>query len=98
MPLIEEILETLASAQFISKIDLNKGFYQIPISPADITKTSSWGKFEFTVMPFGLRNGPAVFQRMMDRVLDQDKDISQVYIDNIAIFSLTWNDHSTHIS
>ena len=49
-------------------------------------------------MPFGLRNGPAVFQRMMDRVLHQDKDISQVYIDDIAIFSLTWDDHCTHIS
>ena len=98
MPLIEEILETLASAKFISKIDLNKGFHQIPIEPCDIAKTafcSPWGKFEFVVMPFGL---PAVFQRLMDRVLHEEKDVSQVYIDDIAVFSLTWEDHCQHIA
>ena len=71
MPLIEEILEQLAAARFISKIDLNKGFHQIPIDPIDQPKTafcSPWGKFEFLVMPFGLRNGPAVFQRLMDHM------------------------------
>ena len=101
MPLIDEILETLASAKFISKIDLNKGFHQIPIEPGDIPKTafcSPWGKFEFCAMPFGLRNGPAVFQRLMDRVLHNDKDVAQVYIDDIAVFSLTWEEHCTHIS
>ena len=101
MPLIEEILETLASAKFISKIDLNKGFHQIPIEKRDIAKTafcSPWGKFEFVVMPFGLRNGPAVFQRLMDRVLHAEKDKSQVYIDDIAVFSLTWDDHCQHIA
>ena len=79
MPLIEEILETLASATFISKIDLNKGFHQIPIEQCDIPKTafcSPWGKYEFCVMPFGLTNGPAVFQRLIDRILHNDKDMS----------------------
>ena len=97
MPLIEEILETLASAKFISKIDLNKGFHQIPIEPSAIPKTafcSPWGKFEFCVMPFGLRNGPAMFQRLMDN----DKDVSQVYIDDIAVFNQTWEDHCKHIA
>ena len=101
MPLIEEILETLASAKFISKIDLNKGFHQIPIEPGDIPKTafcSPWGKFEFCVMPFGLRNGPAVFQRLMDNVLHQNKDVSQVYINDIAVFSQTWEEHCIHIA
>ena len=49
-------------------------------------------------MPFGLRNGPAVFQRLMDQLLHQDKDFSQVYIDDIAIFSSSWEDHCRDIS
>ena len=101
MPLIEEILETLASARFISKIDLNKGFYQIPINSIDQPKTafcSPWGKFEFLFMPFGLHNGPAVFQRLMDQILHRDQEISQVYINDIAVFSSTWEEHCEHIA
>ena len=100
MPLIEEILDMLATARFISKIDLTKGFHQIPINPTDCPKTAfctPWGKFEFCFMPFGLRNGPAVFQRLMDGLLHRDKEISQVYIDDIAVFSTTWEDHCKHI-
>ena len=101
MPLIEEILDLLASAKFISKIDLNKGFHQIPVTCSDMAKTAfctPWGKFEFKVMPFGLRNGPAVFQRLMDQVLQQDGDRSVVYIDDIAIFSSSWEEHCQDIS
>ena len=100
MPLIDEILEALSTARFISKIDLNKGFHQIPISEADVSKTAfctPWGKFEFLVMPFGLRNGPAIFQRLMDGILHADKEICQVYIDDIAIFSQSWQEHCVHI-
>ena len=101
MPLIEEILDTLASARFISKVDLNKGFHQIPVRPEDMSKTAfctPWGKFEFSVMPFGLRNGPSMFQRLMDQILHGELDISRVYIDDIAIFSSTWGEHCTHIA
>ena len=100
MPLIEEILDMLASAKFISKVDLTKGFHQIPVLPSDCPKTSfctPWGKIQFKYMPFGLRNGPAVFQRLMDNLLHQDKEYSQVYIDDIAIFSATWEEHCKHI-
>ena len=100
MPLIEEILDMLASATFISKVDLTKGFHQIPVNPSDCPKTSfctPWGKFQYKYMPFGLRNGPAVFQRLMDNLLHRDKQFSQVYIDDIAIFSATWEEHCQHI-
>ena len=100
MPRVEEILEALTEARYISKIDLNKGYYQIPIQSTDQPKTafcSQWGKFMFTRMPFSLKNAPAVFQRLMDRVLHQCKAYSVVYTDDIAIHSRTWEEHCTHI-
>ena len=100
MPFIEDILDTLASAKFLSKIDLNKGFHQIPIREADMEKTAfctPWGKFQFCRMPFGLRNGPAVFQRLMDKLLHQDLAFSRVYIDDIVVFSATWEEHCSHL-
>ena len=101
MPLIDDILEALSTARFISKLDLNKGFHQIPVKSEDVMKTAfctPWGKFQFRVMPFGLRNGPSVFQRLMDQVLCRDKDSSVVYIDDIAVFSSTWVGHCQDIS
>ena len=49
------------------------------------------------MMPFGLRNAPASFQRMMDTVLDDIQDFSGAYMDDIIIFSQTWEDHVAHI-
>ena len=49
-------------------------------------------------MPFGLRNGPAVFHRLMDHILHRDQEISQVYIDDIAVFSATWEEHCQRIA
>ena len=70
MPRVDELLEQLADATYISKIDLNKD--QIPIAPNDQPKTafcSKYGKFMFTRMPFGLHNAPSVFQRLMNKIL-----------------------------
>ena len=100
MPLIDDILEALACAKFISKVDLNKGFHQIPVDPSHYQKTAfctPWGKYEFRVMPFGVRNGPSVFQRLMDQVLNRDSDSAVVYIDDIAIFSSSWEQHCQDI-
>ena len=100
MPRIDDILEQLAEAVFLSKVDLTKGFHQIPIHADDREKTAfctPWGKFSYLFMPFGLRNGPAAFQRLMDVVLHDDLDWSRVYIDDIVIFSTSWEGHCQHI-
>ena len=96
MPRVEEVLESLSEAEYISKIDLNKGYYQIPIKLDDQLKTafcSSWGKFMFIRIPFGLKNAPAMFYR----VLHHHKSFTQIYIDDVAVYSTSWEEHCIHI-
>ena len=71
MPRVDDLLDELAEAKWMSKLDLNKGFYQVPLGIDVQAKTafcSPWGKYHFTRMPFGLRNAPAAFQRGMDEI------------------------------
>ena len=99
-PRIEEALEKLAAASLYTILDLASGFYQVPIAPEDKDKTtviSPYGKFRFKVMPFGLRNTPATFQRMMDGLLINHNDYTFVYIDDVAVFSNSWDEHKYHL-
>ena len=56
-----------------------------------------FGLYQFTVMPFGLQGAPATFQRLMDQVLRGVGDFAAAYLDDIVIFSETWEDHLTHV-
>ena len=100
MPRIEVLLEMMGKANIYSKLDLKKGYYQVPVAPHHQDKTAfvtEWGKFKFTVMPFGLRNAPSTFQRLMDVVLQGTSKFTRCYIDDISIFSQNWTDHLMHI-
>jgi Reverse transcriptase (RNA-dependent DNA polymerase) len=71
IPNIADMSAKLAGCTMFSKLDLKKGYYQIPVAPEDIHKTAvitPFGLFEFTRMPFGLRNAGQSFQRLMDSV------------------------------
>ena len=100
-PRIEEVLEKLATASLYMILDLVSGFYQVPIAQDNKDKTtviSPYGKFSFTVMPFGLHNAPATFQRIMDGLLLNHTDYTSVYIDDVAVFSNTWEKHKHHLT
>ena len=96
IPLIDCLIDQLGEATSLTKLDMNKGFYQIPVAEADIPKTAfctPWGKYEFLRMPFGLRNAPATFQRCRNAVLQNMEDFSNAYIDDVIVFSKSWDEH-----
>ncbi len=101
MPSIDSILAQLGDAKFLSKLDLLKGFHQVPLD--DNTKPLTafsclQGKFQYKVMPFGLRNAPATFQLLMQQVLRGIESFCLAYIDDVVIFSYTFEDHICHIT
>ncbi|XP_078237011.1 uncharacterized protein LOC144584564 [Pogona vitticeps] len=100
MPRLDNLIETIGGCRFISSLDLVKGYWQLRIDPRDQEKTafcSPFGLYEFRVLSFGLRNAPATFQRLMDQTLVGLSDFTVAYIDDIGIFSNTWEDHLIHL-
>ena len=100
MPRVEEVLEGVGQASFISKLDLTKGYYQIPVCDDDIPKTCficHRGRYEFTRMPFGVKNAPAIFQQLMQNVLHDTTTYATAYMDDIIIYSQSWEQHLQHI-
>jgi transposase InsO family protein len=87
LPLIEDQIDRLGKAKYFISIDMKNGFYQIPVSK-DSTKYTAFvtpnGHYEFVKMPFGICNGPAVFQRAITKAVQHLKFLL-VYIDDILI-------------
>ena len=82
MPMIHDLLDNIAGATWLTKVDLNKVFYQVPLDKdsQDMTALCSpWGKFAFTRVPFGL----------MLNTLSQQSEFSSIYIDDVLIYSAT---------
>jgi len=91
----------LGSARYFSTLDLASGFWQIPVHEKSQEKTAfstPFGLFEFWMMPFGLKNTPSVFQRLMQQVLadvkpDSGPNFVAAYIDDLLEFPV----HCRHI-
>lgn len=99
VPRLHDFSSNLAGCQVFSKIDLVKGFHQIPVAAEDVEKTAvitPFGLFEYLRMPFGLKNAPQTFQRFMNSILG-DLSFVFVYIDDILIASSTQEDHQRHL-
>ena len=101
LPLISEVLDSLNETKFFSTLDLKSGYWQIELDPVTQEKTAFVthnGLFEFSVLPFGLTNSPASFQRLMGHILrGLEYKCALIYIDDIIIFSKTIDDHLKHL-
>lgn len=99
MPRVEELIDRVAPATFITIIDLCKGYYQVPLAETAKKKTAfitPGRKYQFTRMPFGLKNAPATFQRLMDGILG-GLEYAAAYIDDVVVASDTWDNHLIHL-
>ena len=99
MPRVDDMIDEVGSAKFISTLDLTKGYWQVLVSEEDRPKTAfvtPFGLYQFTRMPFGLQGAPATFQRMVDRLLEGLGGFSKSYIDDIIIFSNSWREQCDH--
>ncbi|CAF3326464.1 unnamed protein product, partial [Rotaria sp. Silwood2] len=96
-PTTEELLNRLGGHRFYTKLDLKSGYFQLPIHETDKEKTAfitQDGLWEFNVLPQGIMNGPPTFQRTMHNLLGYGRwDYVMVYLDDILIFSHTFNEH-----
>lgn len=101
LPRLEEMLDKMSGAKVFSTLDLKAGYHQIRMSEKDMEKTAfqfGRGKFEFVRMPFGLKNAPSTFQRLMDEfLLGLDERAVQAYMDDIIVFSASREEHQTHL-
>ncbi|XP_038133737.1 uncharacterized protein LOC119778540 [Cyprinodon tularosa] len=100
MPRIDDLIEHLGAARYLTTIDLSKGYWQVPLTKQSQELTAfrtPWGLFEFTVLPFGLHGAPATFQRLMDQVLSGLSAFTCAYLDDFVVFSATWEEHVHHL-
>ncbi|GFT60530.1 hypothetical protein TNCV_1966331 [Trichonephila clavipes] len=97
LPLMDVLLHDAKSTAFMSTLDLKSGYDQVEVNPADQDKTAfvcPFGTFRYKRMPFGLRNAPATFQRLMDQFCNGLPNVNiLVYLDYIVVLSETFEQH-----
>ena len=105
LPRIDDLLDQLGKSKFFTTLDLAAGYWQVQMHASSKEKTAfitHKGLYQFNVMPFGLRNAPAVFQRLLQKVLaglnhDNEAPFVSVYLDDILVYSETFEDHLDHL-
>ena len=95
LPRVDDCVDRIGNAHFISKFDLLKGYWQVPLTER-VKEISAFithnGLYQCSVMPFGMKNAASTFQRLMNIVCSKVKNCV-VYIDNVVIYSNSWEDH-----
>jgi hypothetical protein len=101
MPLVEDIISQLGKSAWFTALDLQSGFWQIRMALEDVKKTAlvtKTGLYEWTVMPFGLKNATSTFTRTMSLVFkDLGSEFLKVFVDDLNVHSKNWEDHLQHL-
>ncbi len=95
MPRMEDCIDRVGGARLVTKLDLLKGYWQVPLT-ARASEVSAFVTpddfLNYTVMAFGMRNAPATFQRLMQKVLSGVKSC-EAYLDDVVVYSDSWEEH-----
>ena len=97
---ISEVFHRLSRAKYFTKIDLSKGYWQIPVAAKDIEKTAFVtpdGAYEFLKMPFGMMNSGATLVRAMRQLIDGIPGVDS-YVDDLIVYSTSWEEHVSTLS
>lgn len=100
MPRIQELIDKLGKATYLSTLDMTKGYWHIPLSAESKAYTAfatPLGLYQFVRMPFGLHGAAATFQRLVVRLLKDHAEYAATYIDDMIIFSNLWEEHLKHL-
>ena len=101
LPGIDDTINALRGSKWFSTLDLASGDWQVLMAPEDAEKTAfttQFGLYQFKKMPFGLANAPATFERLMELVLSGlHWEICLIYLDDIIVFSETFEEHVTRL-
>ena len=100
MARVDDLLDRIGQAKILSKFDLCKGFYQVLLDEASRPITSfctPFGVFQWKRLPMGMKTSPAAFNAMLAKALSGLEDICGLYLDDIVVFSKSWEEHIRHI-
>ncbi len=101
MPLVEDVIDQLGKSSWFTALDLQSGFWQIRMDLEDSKKTAlitKTGLYDWTVMPFGLKNATSTFTRTMSEVFkDLGSRFLKVFVDDLNVHSESWGEHLQHL-
>ena len=95
IPRVEDYIDRIGYAKYMSKLDLLKGYWQVPLTPRAkeiSTFVTPDGFFQYKVMPFGMKNAPVTFQRIINKITANFEGC-EAYIDDVIVFGNTWKQH-----
>ena len=101
LPKIQELLSHLNKCKYFSSLDLHSGYYHISLTEEAKKKTAfvtADGKYQWNVVPFGLTTTVSTFQYLMSTVLTGLNNFTFTYLDDVLVFSETYDDHLHHLN